>query len=412
MKMARLIAVVGTFAITVWLPLSGHSEESATSLDAAAAPAERPVAVDNLSVVFRRVDPACYGIHYPVFYMLETEVTNAQYKDYLAALYREFLAATGKSKDDDEILKILEREFGKQSISTGSAGNPLVNKLNPWTDNQYPRDQVDPPVARITRGEAQDFCKWLKRRNPAVGLFRLPTWNEWMVAVYGTGFWTESQFPPDRDDHPVAWITLGDAQDFCEWLTRRNPEFGLFRLPTWNEWMIATYGCDRNYPWGNEWQADRVHMSYGELYDFLVEATRPGRIDEEPARTEPVKARPRGRTPEGLYGLLGNVAEYIVEGDPTSKDYFNLGSRWMGGDYSFGLDLFPRTKTAMQPRKDYWGYSHHKAYRAAGLGFRVVLDPRADRSLLHRKRLFDQNDASWLCGPPQKADPNNAIESR
>src|SRR5579871_3133498 len=57
-----------------------------------------PAGPDQI-LVFRLVSPAKYRIDYPDFYVLETEVTNAQFKA--------FLDATGATKDDLDVLKIV-----------------------------------------------------------------------------------------------------------------------------------------------------------------------------------------------------------------------------------------------------------------------------------------------------------------
>ena len=312
--------------------MDSRSDETTSSHHQNTAPSALTVAIGEQSAVFRQVTPRSLGIRYPAYYMLETEVTNAQ--------YREYLIATGKTKDDTEVLTIVEeRKSGKRSVTTGS----VVYSVG---------DQ--------------------------------------------TGLWRKGQYPTGRGDHPLALVTLGEAHEFCKWLSKQHPELGLFRLPTWNEWMVAAYGRERNYPWGDEWETDRVHMSYGIADEFKNSEGKLVWRRQKPQRTEAVKARPQGRTPEGLYGMLGNVSEYIIEGDPNDKQYFNLGSRWMGGDYSSGWNWSPREDTDLPPRKDYWGYGHHTVNRKAGLGFRVLLDVTADPSLVQKKRLFVQNDTSWM----------------
>src|SRR5690606_17757853 len=126
-----------------------------------------------------------------------------------------------------------------------------------------------------------------------------------------------------------------DANAFAEWLNKTHPEAGLFRLPTWNEWMVAAYGKARSYPWGNRWDPARAHTSYG-IKDDLASDLADEDQKPRPVRTEPVKARPRGRTPEGLFSMYGNASEYIIDDDPTAGEYFNLGSRWMGGGFTDG----------------------------------------------------------------------------
>lgn len=276
--------------------------------------------------MFRKISPSRDGMDYPDFLMLETEASNAQFKEYLVASKR--------TKDDTDVLRIVNERKKSNTFSTG--------------DIPY----------RIE--------------------------DETMI-------WRASNYPKGLDDHPVALITLHDAAGFCKWLTERYGDQGLFRLPTWNEWMIAAYGKARSYPWGEDWENDRVHMSYGTPYPQF------------PKRTESVKNRAKGRTPEGLYGMLGNVGEYVAEGDPTNDDYFNLGSRSMGGGFTTGT--FAERDDRVRPRQDYWGYSHYAESRQCDLGFRVVLDPKKDMSLLRRPRVFGQVNKAWNVDHEQES-PN------
>ncbi len=57
------------------------------------------------TLVFRRVSPAAEQLDYPDFSVLETEVTNAQFKAYLDA--------TNRTKDDSEVLRIIEERHKK-----------------------------------------------------------------------------------------------------------------------------------------------------------------------------------------------------------------------------------------------------------------------------------------------------------
>jgi len=291
---------------------------------------ELQLEIGNESALFVKVSPRGYGIDYPDFYLLETEVTNR--------MYREYLRATGKTKDDSEAIKII-RDREPQIEADGS-------RIITFSTGDVPYSVRDEKMT-----------------------------------------WRNGEYPSGLDDHPVALVTLPEAQEFCEWLSKTNPDKGLFRLPTWNEWMIAAYGSDRAYPWGEKWNHKLVHTSCGRSFDDRL------------LRTEPVKSRPLGKTPEGLYGMLGNVGEYIVDGDATSGDYFNLGARWMGASFSTGVVFFGEAEEKIDPREDYWGYSHHAEMREDDLGFRVLLDTTNDRSLISRPQVFEQLNNAWRGKP-------------
>lgn len=288
-------------------------------------------AIGDQTLVLRKISPSLDGIDYPDFFILETEVTNAQFKEYLDA--------NKKTKDDTDVLRNVSERKKSSTFSTAEIPYSVEDE---------------------------------------------------------TAIWRKGSYPEGLADHPVTLITLHDAVAFCKWLTQRHPSHGLFRLPTWNEWMIAAYGKARPYPWGEEWKTDRVHMSYGATYPHF------------PKRTEPVRNRASGKTPEGLYGMLGNAAEFIVQGDPTNKDYFNLGSRWMGGGFTTGT--FAKVGERVRPRQDYWGYSHYAILRECDLGFRIVLDPRKDMSLLERPRVFGRVSKSWTV-EQEEENPNKVMDS-
>jgi formylglycine-generating enzyme required for sulfatase activity len=63
------------------------------------------------------------------------------------------------------------------------------------------------------------------------------------------------------------------------------------RLPTSSEWEKGARGSDgRIYPWGNTWQKDALNWATGV--------------------TRPVGTFPSGVSPQGLYDMSGNVAEW------------------------------------------------------------------------------------------------------
>lgn len=258
-------------------------------------------------LVFRRVSQAQYGAQGPDFYLLETEVTNA--------IYARYLLATGRSKGDEETVAKAKAQLESRSIST-----------------------IDPVYLIDNR----------------------------------TLLWSGNKPPPGMLDFPVALLDVHQAAGFCEWLTKRYPELGTFRFPTDEEWLIAAYGAERKYPWGDSWDARLVCMSEGAKPDYPFEPLLPNpgakvpKWNEPRTSPEPVRLRPGGRTPEGIYGMWGNVSEYVLA--PQEVRNFRvpgLGARWLGGSFQ---------EREFKPRMSYWGYTHSSYGRSEKIGFRVSLD--------------------------------------
>jgi len=159
--------------------------------------------------------------------------------------------------------------------------------------------------------------------------------------------WRKGIFPEGLDNHPVSFITVGDAIAFCEWLNRRYDIAGEFRLPTDREWLAAAYGLDRNYPWGND------------PLDFASATT--ATVDSELALA----------TPDGLLWMWGNVSELVLTdsngyGGKIEDFRDPIITQWLGPHFA---------DRDGSPRQDYWGYTHSKSSRADTWGFRVVFVP-------------------------------------
>ena len=99
---------------------------------------------------------------------------------------------------------------------------------------------------------------------------------------------------PKRAATLISWF---DAADYCGWQGKR--------LPTEAEWEFAAKGTkQRPYPWGSE-SPTRSMARFGGY-------TR-GSVD--------VSEMPEGATPEGIFHLAGNVAEWVQ--DWWQPDYYS-----------------------------------------------------------------------------------------
>ncbi len=106
------------------------------------------------------------------------------------------------------------------------------------------------------------------------------------------GGWTDGKFAPGTDDEPVTGVTWTDANAYCKWLSK---EIGAtVRLPGEAEWERAARGdsADNKYPWGNEWNDEAAQNP------------------ENKEKARPVKSFPAGRSPGGVYEMVGNVWEW------------------------------------------------------------------------------------------------------
>jgi formylglycine-generating enzyme required for sulfatase activity/tRNA A-37 threonylcarbamoyl transferase component Bud32 len=97
---------------------------------------------------------------------------------------------------------------------------------------------------------------------------------------------------------PVTSVLFAEASNYCAW---KHPNGG--RLPTEFEWEAAARGtAGRTYPWGNTWDAAAANVSAPE--GAVVAAG----------------SYPRGRTPEGIDDMIGNVWEWTSSAYRSYRD--------------------------------------------------------------------------------------------
>jgi formylglycine-generating enzyme required for sulfatase activity len=198
---------------------------------------------------------------------------------------------TGKAAGEEGMVRIEGGEFTRPGEFWDSSGGGLAEDQKPARGDSY-EVRVSSFYIDQFKVTNEDYCQFLNDGNDG---YRTP-WNPRIVkAVEGKN---AGKFVPADNSlarHPVVLVNWYQAKGYAAWTGKR--------LPTEAEWEFAATGAEgRLYPWGNE-PPDKTRA------DFPIEHRH----------TVPVDWYPASATPEGVFQMAGNSAEWCA-------DYFDLAS--------------------------------------------------------------------------------------
>lgn len=230
--------------------------------------------------------------------------------------------------------------FAAGQFTRGGENTPLINTLRKYSSQiadfslflQPPPEQIALKGFYIDQYEVTNsqYSRFLQvPQNTRDHLHHYQNEPKEKNHIPDLGYWQRPAF--NRPEQPVVGVDWYDAFAYCSWEGKR--------LPTADEWERAARSTDgRLYPWGNEFDQRKANTGEGPA---------PG-----PVKGGQYKA---GKSPEGVFDLIGNVSEWTVDGQKVRDVEVKIirGGSWLSkpGEL-FGLAFFNGTLGTLDARGD------------------------------------------------------------
>lgn len=243
-----------------------------------------------------------HGTSYPIhevtidsFWMDETEVTNAQ--------FAEFVEVTG-------YITFAERPLPEDKIETmRRAAKANILQLEAFAEQAsgLELEEIRDAIRRVK--EASNFgasAGSIVFSLPGDEIYDEYDYTQWW-RIMPEATWRAPEGPGStwvgREDHPVVNVTREDAAAYAAWLGKR--------LPTEAEWERAARGglVRKPYVWGPEFAPEGEDVWMANIWQGVWPYQNTG--DDGFVGTAPVKRFPPNGY--GLYDMAGNVWEIVAD---------------------------------------------------------------------------------------------------
>lgn len=249
---------------------SGQSREGATATTTKASTRDM-VWIPGGEFTMGTDDPESYPYERPAhrvrvdgFWMDATEVTNAQFQEFVMATG--YVTTAERKPDWEEMKRLLPPGTPKPADSLLVAGSLMFT----------------PPLYAVSLDDYSQWWSWTPGAD----------WKH----PEGPGSSVEG-----KENYPVVHVSYDDASAYAKWAGKR--------LPTEAEWEFASRGGKENqrYGWGNEL------VPQGKFMANTFQGTFPSRNDAEDGfkSAAPVKSYPPNDY--GLYDIIGNCWEWTSD---------------------------------------------------------------------------------------------------
>jgi hypothetical protein len=261
------------------------------------------------------------------------------------------------------------KEIARRMIQEASKTEPWVNSLG----MKFVLVADTEVLFSIWDTRVEDFRAFVKEsRYDATGeMWALSKdgWTQWGATWESPGF-------KQGSDHPVVGVSWNDAKAFCAWLTKKEQAAGrlpsemVYRLPTDEEWSVAVGLSQESgdtpedksakvlgYPWGKQWPPPKGAGNYAGEEARSDWGVIRGYNDGWPC-TSPVGSFQANKF--GLYDMGGNVAQWCEDWYDSSQTFRVLrGGSWSSGKAEY---LLSSDRASNTPEN-----------RSANHGFRCVI---------------------------------------